>query len=413
MRTLIKFLLLFVVILFWAQGYESLWSAGAYFSELTGVSVMGKFWIGGVAFISLVLAMSALADVCRICRGKGSGIASGLSVIGIGVIIYFGADLVAKGQALNQLTTVPVLGYLFWLLLAWFIYVQLVSPIISFCRLPYAAHLSPKQSAAFAISDLNRWLKANPGHVHYQDYLKLRNDLICAKGQANVRPEHLQDLLTKYEGKEDLFQQAARNLILNYCKVGALAVVLSRNKWVDGLALLYLQLKMVIELARLHGYKTGPIFNSLCLGWVLASSLIYVAINDCLSKGKCVFDLSGEFAAALMNSPDVQREKSSFFDDVPIIGSFVRATKCFVGPMLEATLAASNMYVVGHLYLRRLNGDKRRRFRDALEIRSEGRKQLLTILTEAIMKKAKSAGFKQDVNSTDEMDQVDGAVSKS
>lgn len=68
-----------------------------------------------------------MLSLCKLLfGGNRAGIGQLLIWCGIVLLVYLGADVIDKGNALNELTHYPILGYVFWGLVAVFLYWQVV-----------------------------------------------------------------------------------------------------------------------------------------------------------------------------------------------------------------------------------------------------------------------------------------------
>ena len=170
--------------------------------------------------------------------------------------------------------------------------------------------------------------------------------------------------------------------------------MVSRNKWLDGAALLFLQLRLLIALAQLHGGKPSPVFNALCFGAVIANSFVYVVINGLLygNGGLMVTELVDDIADLLVDDPEVQyKAGNSAANILPVVGkAFSGIVDVLARPTLEAALAASNVYVCGHLFLRRLQGESRMPgFKEVVAMRRKGRMDIFRGVAEALKDKCR------------------------
>lgn len=297
-------------------------------------------------------------------------------------LIYFSADIVDKGAALNELTPYPLLGWLFWAFIAVFVLWQVVLPIVSFVRLTSMGKLDDLAHARRALhdSELLRYRSAESCHTdeehkRHRLYRELSNAL------GNRDKQALPDLLRRYREMDDMLPARARKLIFSYCQVAGLSVVISRNKWLDGLALIFLQLRLVIALARMYGGKPSPVFNTLCFAAIILNSFIYIILNS-LSAEKVAevsAALAGEFADLLLDDPEVEyKAATSVSEGLPFVGGMAKALDVVINPLLEASLAGANVYVTGRLFLCCLEGGQRpSSFGDIVRLRRQGRLELV------------------------------------
>ncbi|MDO5463439.1 MAG: hypothetical protein Q4F40_00755 [Akkermansia sp.] len=395
MKIIARVIVLIAMLLLLACCGRHIAAAGDWLNACCGAAWPAMALWGAVALLCLWCVLPLLLSLCKfVCGGRRAGVGHWLIWGGIVLLIYLGADLIDKGNALNELTPYPVLGYVFWGLIAIFLYWQLVAPIVSFCRLTTIVSADPRHRARTAMRNIRDWRQvarreSNDDYRRYDAlYDSLHNACSCRDAAA------LQRLLAEYAEQPDLLPRRCRDLILNYCQISALTVVVSRNKWLDGAALLFLQLRLLIALAQLHGGKPSPVFNALCFGAVIANSFVYVVINGLLygNGGLMVTELVDDIADLLVDDPEVQyKAGNSAANILPVVGkAFSGVVDVLARPTLEAALAASNVYVCGHLFLRRLQGESRMLgFKEVVAMRRKGRMDIFRGVAEALKDKCR------------------------
>ena len=316
---------------------------------------------------------------------------------------YYASDIVTKGQALNELTHYPILGYVFWAAIVLFLYYQVLQPICCFINLPVPQEMSEFRCSDIALRYMRQWLRENKklqtddsleAREKYGKIDELYSKISNAKGQRDM-PE-LQLLLKEFDEHPEMISKKSSDVIIRYSVIGAMTVVLSRNKFIDGIALIFIQLRLVMELARLHGYKTTPVFAFLCLCWIFASSYVFVAINDWINGAAAdvaTETIADAFADVLVDDPDVQYDaSSSAAEGIPFVSGGVKAIRVIVRPLLEASLAGSSVYLCGQLYLRMLRGNRKSfTFSEIRKLRNSGHMQVLKSIFSALGKKVSSA----------------------
>lgn len=283
------------------------------------------------------------------------------------LLIYFGADLIDKGRILNELTPYPIFGYVMWALVAFVLWYFLLDPIIQFWLLRRAQYANPEKQAKRALRKLRRHRKETdtPLGALYQD---LHFHLTTPDLTPEQRQTKLLALLGEYRDITGLSSNA-RQLITSYCRTAALGVVVSRNSLLDGLILLILQMRLIVSLAKLHGYKASPVFNTLCFGWVLTNSFTMALIGQGTSQelGNMLGDEFADYVSDLIGSGD----------QVALLGADAMGTRYLqrtIGALIEAVMGATVVYVTGHIFLRRLESDGRELTLKALfQLRREAR----------------------------------------
>lgn len=395
MKIIARVIVLIAMLLLLACCGSYIAAAGDWLNACCGAAWPAMALWGAVALLCLWCVLPLLLSLCKLLfGGKRAGMGHWLIWGGIVLLIYLGADLIDKGNALNELTPYPVLGYVFWGLIAIFLYWQVVGPIVSFCRLTTIVSAEPRSRARAAMRNIRDWRQdaRRERKEDYRRYDALYDSLhnACSSRDAVA----MQRLLAEYAEQPDLLPARCRDLIINYCQISALTVVVSRNKWLDGAALLFLQLRLLIALAQLHGGKPSPVFNALCFGAVIANSFVYVVINGLLygNGGLMVTELVDDIADLLVDDPEVQyKAGNSAANILPVVGkAFSGVVDVLARPTLEAALAASNVYVCGHLFLRRLQGESRMLgFKEVVAMRRKGRMDIFRGVAEALKDKCR------------------------
>ncbi len=279
------------------------------------------------------------------------------------LLAYFGADLVDKGNALNEMTPYPVLGYVLWASIALALWFLLLQPIIQFCNLRRAGKESLPRQARRAARVLRAYRHEPEGSELRQlaeEFRAAPRDFSTLEGRNGW-----QELLARYR---QAIHGRAHDTILGYCKAAGVGVVFSRNNLLDGLILLAMQVRLVIALARTYGYKPSPVFNACCLGWIALNSLIAA-----LTRG-AVEDLSTTAA-------DTMLELVLGSDELATASTEIVATKAglqiTVQILIEAIMAGTAVYITGRLFLWKLENEGREvTLKTLLELRAEGRREL-------------------------------------
>lgn len=247
-------------------------------------------------------------------------------------VAYFGSDIIERGMVLNSLTPWPILGTLMWVALLWFVVYWFVWPVFRF------------------------W--------------QLKNG--CVRGLN--------------ETKKVALKAKADALIMQHCKAAGLAVVFSRNNLLDGLLMLIIQARMIVEIARLVGYKPSPVFNTLCGYWIVTNSLLAALFAQDSAEG--VQDLFVSVVGDMVTEPEELASDA--------LGTLTCAYT--VGTLLEGITCGATVYVTGHLFLRQLNLEKSYpsscRLKELVSLRRAGRKEIGQELLKALPQMTKTAATK-------------------
>ncbi len=319
------------------------------------------------------------------------------------LLAWFAADIVDKGQVLNQLTPKPILGWVLWGLCALVLWWLFLYPLIQFCMLRSVHDASLGKRLKLACARMRPYRGQGDSHPEQAAlYDELCN--ACTNGRED---DEAVRLLVRYQAIGD-HPRKARKLILRYSKAAGIAVVFSRNSLVDAVALAVVQMKMVIELARLYGYKPSPVFNTLCFFWVLAHSIIFALTSgaaanmaaDAVSSAAgqvadmavdAAVDLSACLADTILEDPTlVVSATNNVAEKIPLAGIVSSAAKVVTKPLTEAFLAALPVYVTGHIFLRQLEHEQTANFRTLLKLRRAAYRDLFKSFRDAAVSAVKT-----------------------
>ena len=188
------------------------------------------------------------------------------------VITYFGADIIEKGVALNELTPWGKylgVGDILWVIILWAIWILLIKPVIDFYMLMKGTNTFKSRVKA-VIKDSKRYPVVSPQR-------QIGYDLETYYSMGKVSKQ--QELLEQYEAMGSLPAEA-QEIVNSYSNRAALAVLISRNPALDGLILFGVQVRMIAQLAKLYGYTPSPIFIMLCSVWAFVSSTLQAIFGD-------------------------------------------------------------------------------------------------------------------------------------
>lgn len=288
-------------------------------------------------------------------------------------VAYFSSDFIDKGIILNQLTVYPILGWLMWGGIAFIIWIWILQPIIQFSYMRSSCGTTALERANIILNSLKNDTKREENNINTRFYREIRDAKVLLERsvadseEAKKYTEKLNGLLTRYYEESNVGKKA-RKLILKYSKIGGLGVVFSRNHWMDGIIMLIIQMKLVLELAKLYGYKPSPVFNMLCFGWILVNSLV-----SCLLSQDGTEDLGDTFV-------DNMVELYTGEDELVSVGADLIGTKLLsmtISSLLEAIMSGTSVYITGYIFLRKLENDGRKlNFYDFIKLRRKGRLEL-------------------------------------
>lgn len=375
MKNIVKVSLLIALLTGWAFYGQRIEDWGYKLNALTEYPVWGYFFWATLIALGFYLAIACLYMLHDAISGK-----KGINVFVIAVFLllaYFATDIIAKGNTLNSLTPKPLLGYIFWGAILVFVYWQVFWPIISFSQLKHVHKLSPKARAKWALRQMKTDGQNNDDAPEHELYINLSN------AEQNNDDDALHKYLAIYDNKQS---KKANTIILNYSKLAAITVVVSRNKWWDSAAIIFMQMRMLVELAKLYGGKPSPLFNMLILGWIISSTFINMIVNTCIEENaeEISKKLAETVAENLTEDLDVQfKAVSGSIDAIPFIKMVSTVSSVLLGAVLEASLAGANVYISGKFFLWKLKGDiKKMELRPYLTEKRQGRliiaKSLLT-----------------------------------
>lgn len=288
--------------------------------------------------------------------------------------LYFGSDILIKVRALNALSEpYPIAGTLLVAGIAWLLWVVVIGPVIAFCRLSGGAGAT-KARAGAALKELGRYkLCENDPDARKREMFSLWKELYTANLQDR---EKLPELLGRYMKTSELHRRSLQ-YIFSSSKAAAIGVVVSRNDFLDGLVLLVLQMRMIVTLARMHGYKPSLVFNTLCFGWVVANSLIFALMSSAAEEAaqdmvvEPVVDAMAGYVTEVVGT----QVATSAGSIIPVFGQ-VLSKAAQIG--LEAVMGALPVYVTGRVFLMRLEADAGKVDNATIvKIRKEGLKDLM------------------------------------
>ncbi len=271
------------------------------------------------------------------------------------VLAYYGPDIIDKGMALNEMTAHPIWGYVLWGFFAVALWVLVVGPVIHFCNLRYVGEESLRRQVLRATDALGTYR-------HEPEESELRQ----IAEEFSAAPRDFTTLEGKHGWQELLarFREAvhgrAHDTIIGYCKAAGVGMLFCfNNGLLEGLVLLAIQMRLILELARVYGYKPTSFFNGCFFGWVAVNSLV-VALTSGVVDG-----LSASIVASALGSASGA--------EVGAVGSGLRIV---ISALMQALIAGGVTYVTGRVFLWRLEHEGREvALKTLLKLRVEGRRE--------------------------------------
>lgn len=342
------------------------------------------------------------------------------SLIGIlfVLILWYSADIVTLGLSLNeQLPLCPYVGggTVLWGVIVLIIFWIFILPIIAFCRMK---HVTFDARYKAALRDLKPYYDQKPkDHPKHALYHEMQI--------SGLSQQKKKEYLEKYVEIGDI-PQKARQMILNYSKATGVMVAYSRSKFLDSFVLLVMQVRLVMDIARLHGYKPSPVFNVCCFGWVCMNSILALFMQDIAVKvgelvesgvdnmmGDFLPELTDETVSSSMEGGAMEGGTESVlsnvgmaFESVPFIGGFIRVGLKSAGKVaglltrlaFEAAVGGSIVYATGYAFLLNLENASlgENKLIGMIQKRREGRRRIFKKLAVNMMPHAKSEIEKVD-----------------
>ncbi len=247
--------------------------------------------------------------------------------------------LYQKSKFLQTAIPVPLLAWLFDLLLVYAIIDVIIIPILHYKMLKNVKAFSLRSSDEInkEIFKVQHVIKKIKDDTEKESYKELQNylDKKQTRFYSDEDKKEIENQLVQYYKKE------SNKIIKHYSVKAAFLATLNRNQFIDGLFLFIAQYKMAMELIFLHGYKPSPVFNSCCLIWSFRISIFggifFQPTADFIGKnvGKFITTMKPEFIGKVA--------LSGFVSNLSSIGS-------------EMTASASTIYFSGKIISNRLLG---------------------------------------------------------
>lgn len=358
--------------------------------------------------------------------GKWKGFSVGIFSVGILFIllVYYSSDLVTMGILLNSLTPWGSYcggGTVLWIVLLWFFYRIFIAPVLEFRRLKSA---SSNKSTSLDV----RYKSAMADLLPYRERKKegeKQRDLYHKMNLSGLSSKQKEEHLNEYFKIGDL-PKKSKKMIMKYSIAAGTLTAFNRNKLIDALIVLMMQVRLIVDISRLHGYKASPVFNTCCFIWVCSNSLLSLFLQDAADQvGEFVSDgvdeivgSIGEIGDELVSSSmegqametGAESAVSALADVVNsltfgLANTLLKVPAKLAGYMsrlaFEAAANGAVVYGTGTLFLKMLEGVSNPDLTNMmalLQFRREGRRKLFK---ELIMKCVPDEKSKSDISKKD------------
>ncbi len=292
-------------------------------------------------------------------------------------LAYFATDIIDKGQTLNALTPWPVLGYALWLAILLLLWRLFFKPVADFLRLTSARRLRMSEQLEHALKLAAPYEAAESSDPRAALFLRL---YAASERELYCTPEGRVELAALLQEAAREFDTHAeeRRLIRSYSVAAGIGVVFCRNPMLDGVVLFVMQLRLVIALAKLRGYRPSPVFNLCCLFWVLGNSVVAALTQDAV---EALADTGTEMMVEVIADTEALSGAASC---VPLLQGVVNLA-------MQAVLAGTSVYVTGHVFLDQLNREgESLTMRRLISLRREGYKSIGAAVIAGVKKKGLS-----------------------
>ncbi len=269
-------------------------------------------------------------------------------------LAYYGVDLVEAGKELNSLTDYPVWGYVLWGFILIVLWVLIIGPVIHFTNLRYVGEESLRRQVLRATDALSVY-RHEPEESELrqlaEEFAAAPRDFTSLEGKHGW-----QELLARFR---EAVHGRAHDTIVGYCKAAGVGMIFAFNGLLDGLVLLAIQVRLVLELARVFGYKPTSFFNGYFFGWIAVNSLV-VALTSGL-----VTDASTAIVTTMLGASDAAE-----------MGFVSSGLVVVIAVLFQALIAGTITYATGRFFLWRLEHEGREvALKTLLKLRVEGRRE--------------------------------------
>ncbi len=156
---------------YWAYRGQDIETFGNWLNGICSVPVFGYVFWGLLILTALYLCLSFFWMLYKVASGQT--LVNVFIIAAFILLIYFASDIIEKGNTLNKLTPYPILGWAFWALIVFFIYWQVLYPLVVFASLKRSHEQSIYDRAAIALEVL-KINKREKKNVKKKRLMKLR-----------------------------------------------------------------------------------------------------------------------------------------------------------------------------------------------------------------------------------------------
>ncbi|MCQ2377797.1 MAG: YcjF family protein [Victivallaceae bacterium] len=282
------------------------------------------------------------------------------------LMVYVGAEIVIRGNALNSISC-GIGGYLFWGGIALLGYCWIILPILRFSFFP--EWIEPETIADPCkriryLEKTGKYYLALFAEKRPPEIADLTDELKSVLGDPHSDAAEYQDALLRIipEIHRLLADVVCDRIIRDYIKKTAVLVCISQRGWLDSVAMLVMQIRMIIDLNRSLGYR--PTWYSIlkCTGWVFVNSIAFAIFDGTDIVENAIHDLL----------PIVVGKSVS--TSLPIVGKTTSI-------LAQGVSAMAIVYATGKIVQRRLTGSRKRLSgKERIQYRIDGYKMAGKIL---------------------------------
>ena len=285
-----------------------------------------------------------------------------LLVVGVFLILYLDSEILFRFDVLNQ-GSFGVFGWLYLVCLCVIVFLLLVLPFISSVRFP-------KWEDPDSIDDLGRrrivvrnyaekLLLHGERSGKLKDYEVLKR-LRTAALNAVRDDETYNELESATIAAHEWFAGAlCDEVITRNMKRAGLVIAISQRGIFDGLAMLYMQVKMIGEIADIMGYQKSWILQTKCSFWLMSNSLVFALLGD-EALDDAMADLIGVTAGEKLAG------------NIPFVGRILSS-------VVQGAAAMATVYATGRMVQHYFAGQRKLTGRERIALRIEGFKKSATL----------------------------------
>ena len=280
---------------------------------------------------------------------------------------YVCAEIFIRGDALNRISC-GIGGYLFWGGIVLLVCCWILLPILRFSTFPKWIEpetISDRRAQIDYLQKMGKYYvrifrKKQPEEI--ADLIpKLKKTLKSPPADFAEYHDKLQRLVSGIHSQ--LSENVCNRVVKDYMKKTAVLVCISQRGWLDSVAMLVMQIRMIIDLSRSLGYRPTWIFILYCLCWVFVNSVAFALFDGTEIVDNAMQELL----------PFVIGETAG--KSVPIFGKLLGV----------ATQGASSMavvYATGKIIQRKLTGAQQRLSgNERVQLRIEGYKEAVKMFS--------------------------------